>query len=353
MLAHGSVRRIVQGMGDAGLQGTRQGAARLADVARLAGVSVATVSRALSRPDLVSPDTRDAVQQAIAATGYRMNHAARNLRKGRTGAVVALVPNLGNPFFAKILAGMGAALNAQGYDLLVGDTLAPGGRHRALRRFLDPSRADGIILLDGQVTADDLAALPGAPPLVMACEWIEGAPLPRVVLDNAAGTELAARHLLALGHRRIGWIGGPEDNVLHQARVTGLARVLPDPGPGYDGDFTLESGVSAAERWLDTRAADRPTAVIGFSDESAAGFMGELQRRGVSVPEQVSVVGFDGIDWVAHLPVPLSTVRQPKRDLGSAAARGLMALIAGQPVASSTVLEPQLVLRKSSGPAPA
>lgn len=319
----------------------------------MAGVSVATVSRALSRPDLVSADTRDAVQRAVGATGYRMNHAARNLRKGRTGAIVALVPNLGNPFFAKILAGMGAALDAQGYDLLVGDTMAPGGRHRALRRFLDPSRADGIILLDGQVTADDLAALPGAPPLVMACEWIEGLTRPRVVLDNAAGTELAARHLLALGHRRIGWIGGPENNVLHRARIAGLARALPDPGPGYPGDFTLEAGVCAAGLWLDAPAAGRPTAVIGFSDESAAGFMGELQRRGVSVPGEVSVIGFDGIDWVAHLPVPLSTIRQPKRDLGSTAARVLMALIAGQPVAPCTVLAPELVLRKSSGPAPA
>ena len=145
---------------------------------------------------------------------------------------MALVPNLGNPFFAKILAGMGAALNAQGYDLLVGDTLAPGGRHRALRRFLDPSRADGIILLDGQVTADDLAALPGAPPLVMACEWIEGAPLPRVVLDNAAGTELAARHLLGLGHRRsrhgyrAAEDGRPEAEIRHAQRVRrGLRRL--------------------------------------------------------------------------------------------------------------------------------
>ena len=92
--------------------------------------------------------------------------------------------------------------------------------------------------------------------------------------------------------------------------------------------------------------------MIGFSDESAAGFMGELQRRGVSVPEQVSVVGFDGIDWVAHLPVPLTTIRQPKRDLGSTAARVLMALIAGQPVEPCTVLAPQLVMRNSAGPAP-
>ena len=177
-------------------------------MARHAGVSSATVSRVLSRPEMVTEATRTAVMEAVAATGYRVNLAARNLRKQRTGAIVALVPNLGNPFFARILSGMGQELGAAGYDLLVGDTMEAGGRHRALRRFLDPSRADGIILLDGQVTPADLAALPNAPPLVMACEWIEGADLPRVVLDNQRGTELATEHLLALGHRRIAFIGG-------------------------------------------------------------------------------------------------------------------------------------------------
>ena len=331
---------------------TRPGApARLADVARVAGVSVATVSRALSRPGVVSPATREAVARAIHATGYRMNHAARNLRQGRTGAVVALVPNLGNPFFAKILAGMGAALNAAGYDLLVGDTMEPGGRHRALRRFLDPSRADGIILLDGQVTADDLAAMPDAPPLVMACEWIEGADIPRVVLDNAAGTELAARHLLSLGHRRIGWIGGPEGNVLHRARIDGLRRALTDPQPGYPGDFSLQAGAAAAARWLAQPPKMRPTAIIGFSDEAAAGFMGEVQRHGLSVPGDVSVVGFDAIDWGAHLPVPLTTIRQPKRDLGRLAAVTLLELIGGLRPADR-ILAPELIRRQSTAPPP-
>lgn len=336
-------------MDDAEIQLRQSAPARLADVARVAGVSVATVSRALSRPAVVSPDTRDAVARAVRATGYRMNVAARNLRQGRTGAAVALVPNLGNPFFAKILAGMGAALNAAGYDLLVGDTMEPGepgGRHRALRRFLDPSRADGIILLDGQVTADDLAVMPGAPPMVMACEWIDGADIPRVVLDNAAGTELAARHLWSLGHRRIGWIGGPESNVLHRARADGLRRVLTDP-PGYPGDFSLQSGAEAALRWLSQPPETRPTAIVGFSDEAAAGFMGEVQRHGLSVPGDVSVIGFDAIDWVAHLPVPLTTIRQPKRDLGRLAATTLLELIGGHRPADR-ILTPELICRQST-----
>lgn len=324
---------------------------KLADVARHAGVSAATVSRVLSRPEMVTETTRLAVMEAVAATGYRVNLAARNLRQQRTGAIVALVPHLSNPFFARILAGMGQELGAAGYDLLVGDTMEEGGRHRALHRFLDPSRADGIILLDGQVTESDLAALPTAPPLIMACEWISGAALPRVVLDNAQGTEMAARHLLDLGHRRIGWIGGPENNVLHHARLEGVSRALGHVPPGYEGDFTLNAGARAAARWLAEAPQARPTGIIAFSDESAAGFMGVLQRHGVQIPAQVSVVGFDGIDWVAHLPVPLTTVRQPKLDLGRAAARVLLAHMRGAAPAL-TMLTPELLIRESTGSVP-
>lgn len=326
-------------------------AVRLADVARHAGVSSATVSRVLSRPEMVTEATRAAVMRAVAATGYRVNQAARNLRKQRTGAIVALVPNLGNPFFARILAGMGQELGAQGYDLLVGDTMEDGGRHRALRRFLDTSRADGIILLDGQVTPADLEALPGAPPLVMACEWIEGADLPRVVLDNQRGTELATEHLLSLGHRRIAFIGGPEANVLHRARLKGMIRALGHAPAGYAGDFTLPAGARAAEIWRAEDPALRPTAIVAFSDELAAGFIGALQRHGDAIPDRVSVVGFDDIDWGAHLPVPLTTIRQPKREMGRAAARTLLARIRGEGDLS-TVLEPELVIRASSGAVP-
>ncbi|WP_313138173.1 LacI family DNA-binding transcriptional regulator [Paracoccus jeotgali] len=233
--------------GDSDHVASGNGPALLTDVARQAGVSVATVSRALSRPEMVSAATRDLVQTAVRGTGYRVNQAARNLRKQRAGAVVALVPNLGSPFFAKILAGMGAELACAGYDLLVADTMQDGGRHRALARFLDASRADGIILLDGQVTADDLAALLRAPPVVMACGWINDAALARVVLNNGLGIELAARHLLDLDHRRIGWIGGPAENVLHLARCEGLERVLGHLPPGNPGDFSVASGAGRTQ----------------------------------------------------------------------------------------------------------
>lgn len=325
------------------------GRAKLADVARLAGVSASTVSRVLSNPGLVAEATRAMVMEAVEASGYRMNHAARNLRKQRTGSVVALVPNLGNPFFAKILDGMGAELAAAGYDLLVADTQDGAGRHRALQRFLDPSRADGIILLDGLVPFGDQQDQPGLPPVVTACEWIEDSDLPRIMLDNRKGGRLAVAHLRDLGHDHIGVIGGPEGNVLHKARMAGAqeaaqgARLLP-----FAGDFTLQAGQEAARQWL--AMDDRPGAVFAFSDEMACAFMASLARAGVQTPRDVSIIGFDDIELVSHLAPALTTIRQPKRELGRQAARTILARIEGREVAHVTLLEPRLMLRETTGP---
>lgn len=324
------------------------GRARLSDVARLAGVSASTVSRVLSNPGLVAEATRIAVMQAVAQSGYRMNHAARNLRKQRTGSVVALVPNLGNPFFAKILDGMGRELAAAGYDLLVADTLEDSGRHRTLARFLDPSRADGIILLDGLVPLGEAAAS-GLPPIITACEWIENSNLPRVILDNAAGADLAIKHLRELGHDHIGLICGPAENILHKTRLhaarqaaTGARLTI------FPGDFSLQAGQQAARSWQALEAADRPAAIFAFSDEMACAFISEVQRSGWSVPGDISVIGFDDIELASYLSPALTTIRQPKRDIGRRAARTILDLIAGRQVPPATLLAPMLMRRETT-----
>ncbi|CAM3332152.1 transcriptional regulator, LacI family [Paracoccus aminovorans] len=326
-----------------------QSRVRLSDVARVAGVSTATVSRVLSNPGLVAMATRDAVAEAVRRTGYRMNHAARNLRKGRTGCVVALVPNLGNPFFAKILDGMGRGLAAEGYDLLVADTHDHRSLAATLHRFQDPSRADGIILLDGRAAAADLRPAPDLPPVVTACEWVPGADLPRVMLDNRMGARLAITHLRQLGHRRIGLIGGPAANVLHQARLAGAQDAAGDlPMIQFEGDFSLQSGQEAARRWLAMPPASRPSAIFAFSDEMACGFVADVMRAGMRVPADVSVIGFDDIELASHLFPALTTIRQPKRDLGRMAAQVVLAVIAGKAVPPVTLLEPQLMPRETT-----
>ena len=258
------------------------------------------------------------------------------------------MPNLGNPFFAKILEGMGRELARNGYDLLVADTLEGEGRHRTLERFLDPSRADGIILLDGLVRHANLGRGGDQPPIITACEWIEGSALPRVMLDNREGGRLAVAHLRDLGHRRIGVIGGPPENVLHQSRLAGADAVAGAPITRFPGDFTLSSGQAAADIWAAMPVAERPSAIFAFSDEMACAFVARLHRLGFAVPRDVSVVGFDDIDLVSHLTPALTTIRQPKRDLGRAAASVIIDRIAGREIADVTLLAPRLMVREST-----
>lgn len=325
--------------------------AKIGDVARLAGVSTATVSRALSQPGLVSADTRAAVAEAIAATGYRPNLAARNLRHRRTGGIVALVPNLANPFFAQILSGIAGVLGPAGYNLLVADTATAGAE--SLLDYAEPSRADGLIILDGSLPAE---RLDGRVPVVEACEWVPGLAAPRIKIDNRAAAGIAVAHLADLGHRRIGHVCGPQGNVLTEARRDGYrqmltARGLPcDPAAVYPGDFSLDSGRVAAGLWLAQPVAQRPTAVFLASDAMACGFIGEVQRHGLRVPADLSVVGFDDIELVAHLAPPLTTIRQPRALIGRVAAERMLSRLAGGPAEGDTVLPVELVVRGSTGP---
>ncbi|WP_134680361.1 LacI family DNA-binding transcriptional regulator [Paracoccus ravus] len=324
---------------------------RLADVARQAGVSAATVSRVLSQPDLVAEATRQTVLAAVEASGYRMNHAARNLRMQRTGSVVALVPNLGNPFFSRILEGMGRELAAAGYDLLVADTWGEDGRHTTLARFLDPSRSDGIVLLDGLVALEGIAGRADLPPVVSSCEWVAERGVPGVMLDNPEGARLAMRHLLELGHLHVGLVGGPPENVLHKARLQGALEAA---GAGrvtlFPGDFTLPSGEMAARQWLALPAGARPSGIFAFSDEMACAFISTIRRAGMVVPRDVSVIGFDDIELASYLAPALTTIRQPKREMGRKAAQLILHRIAGREVAPVTLLPPRLMLRETTAP---
>ena len=337
---------------------------RIRDVALAAGVSTATVSRALSHPEQVSRETRERVLAAIDATGYTINHAARNLRRRRTGAIVVLVPNLANPFFSKILSAIAAEIAPAGYNVLVADT-APQGQERDDERmlsYLNNNRADGLILLDGHLPDElrqDIGGSGSLPPLVFACEWIEGLGTPSVVIDNAEGARLAIRHLAELGHRRIAHIMGPPTNALTIERRRGTLEGLAQAGiPAREewflpGDFTMESGAAAAHRWL--ACDERPTGVFCQSDEMAFGFISELHRKGLAVPQDVSVVGFDDIETASRYVPSLTTVRQPRDGIGTTAARMLLALMARGDEATVTVetderrlLPVELVVREST-----
>lgn len=338
-----------------------QKAARIQDVALAAGVSTATVSRALSKPELLTEATRKAVFAAIRSTGYRANRAARNLRKQQAGAVLVLVPNLGNPFFSQILAGISAGLAESDYSVLVADSADHTKRQRHLADYLGGSRVDGMISLDGSLTPMDLGLIAEAGArdrVVFACEWIADADFPSVRSDNEKGAHLAIRHLYDLGHRDIAHVTGPKGNVLTRSRRLGMfaARERLDLNVKDEwvirGDFSLESGLSAAQEI--SAMAQRPTAVFCASDMVAFGLIAGLTAAGVSVPEDISVIGFDDIELSGFYIPALTTIRQDRRSLGLRSAKLLLAqLVSGTepaPRRAPELVDVQLIARDSTAP---
>lgn len=333
---------------------------KISDVARVAGVSTATVSRVLSHPEMVSALTRDAVLAAVADTGYRINLAARNLRRRQSGGIVVLVPHLSNPFFSLILSGIAKVASEAGLNVLVTDTRTTHGVERQIADHLHNNRAEGLIVLDGSLPEGLFEAKEGPqpPPVVFACEWVEGH---TVTIDNHLGARLAVEHLIALGHRRIGHILGPEGNILTRQRAEGTcdalaaAGIAPEENWFLPGDYTIASGVAAARRFL--ALDEKPSAMFCASDTMACGFMSELHRNGIRVPDDVSVVGFDDIELSEHFIPSLTTIRQPREAIGETAAEMLLGLIRAQqgeqqPAGDAhqgTVLPIELVVRGSTG----
>lgn len=350
---------------------------RIQDVARAAGVSTATVSRALSNPELLAEATRDAVAEAIRATGYRVNRAARNLRRRRAGAVLVLVPDLANPFFSQILAGISAGFAESDRSVLISETAGlPAGKRRLVDLFLD-ARIDGMISLDGGIGAAELGQLTDhqlADRIIFACEWTDDPSIPSVRSDNAAGARAAIRHLHDLGHRDIAHVTGPAGNVLTRARRDAMLaerRRLDLPAREdwiIRGDFSLRSGHEAARSIV--AMSDRPSAVFCASDMVALGLIAGLTQGGLRVPEDISVVGFDDIEQSAYAIPALTTVRQDRPRLGRRAAELLLGQLVrlegasgaeagADPGPSGTLAQPvaenldvELIVRASSAPPP-
>jgi LacI family repressor for deo operon, udp, cdd, tsx, nupC, and nupG len=330
---------------------------KILDVARVAGVSAATVSRALSNPDLVAEETRKSVLDAVATTGYRINRTARNLRRQVTGAIVVLVPNLGNPFFSQILSGIEAVGTAGGYSVLIVDTEQAEEKSDLVREYLHNNRADGVLVLDASLPIpQELRGAGSAPaPLIFACEKPLRSEFPSVTVDNELGARLAIRHLFALGHRAVGHVAGPAGNVLTAARRgAAQAEIAALGGPirkpwFLSGDFGIESGVRAAQALLAMR--ERPTAMFCASDLMAFGLISELYAHGVRVPEDLSVVGFDDIEFASRSIPALTTIRQPRVEVGAIAAEMLIGRIAGAAHPhgdADRVLPVELIVRKST-----
>jgi LacI family repressor for deo operon, udp, cdd, tsx, nupC, and nupG len=238
------------------------------DVARVAGVSIATVSRAFNNPELLSPDARGAIEQAVQVLNYRPHVAARRLRGSRTNLILVVVPSL-NPYFLDIFAGAEDAAKAAGYGVLVGHSERVLSRERDYVEQVAAGRADGLILVTtvGGYDSDDITRMP---PSVIALDVGEANDLPKVQIDHVAAAEMITSYLIDLGHRRIAHILGAPGSSLTSHRLDGFQRALARRGIAYDpalclpGDFTVDGGATAAAAIV--TMADPPTAVFAAND---------------------------------------------------------------------------------------
>lgn len=332
--------------------------ATIRDVAREAGVSTATVSRVLSRPDLVNAETRRSVLAAVNALGYTPNAAAKSLRTLRSGKLLVTVPDIANPFFSLILQGIeGAALRA-GYAVLLGDTQHDEQREQQYALMLQRREADGLIFLGHRLPKAAAALVrsqsSGTAPVVNGCEFSPTLGVPSVHIDNAKAAFEAVDHLSQAGHRRIGVVTGPMASPLSRDRLKGTMARASRAGSKIvittaGGDFSIESGIAAAEQLL---AGPRPpTAIFCFNDEMAIGVLHTAKQHGLRVPDDLSVVGFDDIRFAQFSDPPLTTVRQPMRELGEATVRLLLDILRGNVKdAVSVTLPHALIVRASTGP---
>jgi DNA-binding LacI/PurR family transcriptional regulator len=322
------------------------------DVAREAGVSRALVSLVMREQPNVSADRRRRVVEAAGRLGYRPNAMARSLASRRTRTVGVVLDDLRNPFFAEIASAVEELASELGYQLLLGSGGRVARRESSALATLLEYRVDGVILVSPRMPAADIAAACSEVPVVMVGRRLRNVDADFVVIDERHGTELVLDHLRGLGHERIAHVdggrgaGGPQrrSSYLRGMRDRGLA----DRAQVIAGDFTEDAGTSAARRLL--ADPELPTAVFAANDLVAAGLLDGLDRAGVAVPRDVSIVGYDNIG-IAHLAhVSLTTIDQPRGEMGRLGLQLLLDRIGRRRAGVVRVIEPTLVVRSTTAP---
>ncbi|MFJ4675659.1 LacI family DNA-binding transcriptional regulator [Kitasatospora sp. NPDC088783] len=310
----------------------------LKDVAMRAGVSVKTVSNVVNDYPHVRPGTRDRVRQAIEELGYRPNATARHLRTGRSGIIALAVPELGNPYFADLAAAVIDAAAHHGHTVLLDHTAGLRAKETLVSQGFRSHLIDGLILSPIRLEAEDLLRRPARPPLVLLGEREYDAPFDHIAIDNVAAARLAVRHLLSLGRRRIAFVGARRDSRRQPAhlRLRGWREEILAAGGSPRDDLVVATdgydrldGAVAMTRLLDL--PEPPDAVFAYNDLVALGALRVLAERGVRVPEEVAVVGFDDIEEGGYGAVTLTTIAPDKAAIARLAVDCLIARIEAGP----------------------
>ncbi|HWU63153.1 MAG TPA: LacI family DNA-binding transcriptional regulator [Ensifer sp.] len=327
----------------------------LQDVANAAGLSPATVSRYLNGSLNLPPATSERIDRAIRALDYKPNPHARRLSRGKSDTIGLVIPEIDNPFFAKLAAAAEREAEAAGLALMLFSSLNRRERELDYLEKLRRNFVDGLIFATNNRASDELAAIINdLKNVVVIDEDIEGVTAPRVFSDNATGGALAARCFIEHGHRRLAFIGGPQDIMSTRERLAGFEGVIDDAKAGatlnatYFGSYSVDFGRMATARLLD----EHPdvTALFVGADEILFGALETMRGRGMTAGKDLSVITFDDAGPLAFFDPPITAVRQPIEEIGRTAVTTLRRLLEGETVEPVTHLPVELVMRRSVKP---
>ena len=326
----------------------------IGEVARYAGVSVATVSRVLNNSESVKPATAQRVMAAIRELDYIPNQSARNLRRSESRVILTLAPNFSNPYYSSILTGIGDLAHDCAYSVLICNTGGQAENEERFLKMLDAHRADGAIFLGCRKNNPLLREYAQHYPIVQCCEYVPEIQQPTVSIDNYTAAAETVRYLIGQGHRRVALLSADNDFISTQQRRQGYCDALAEAGLPCgdelvalaDADYSFASGLAAAKRLL--TAQPRPTAVFCVSDILALSVISRAHDMGLRVPEDLSVTGFDDVDYTTMFHPHLTTVAQPCYEMGQVSLRLLLRMLGGEKVSHThTFLPHKLVIRES------
>ncbi len=330
----------------------------IADVARHAGVSTATVSRVINSQSVVAPATRERVQAAVRELGYQPNALAASLVRQRSHTLGVVLPDISNPFFPEVVRGLEDAAHASGYNVILCNSDLDTAKEIEYFEVLRQKRVDGLIYHSGTITAAHLEAFRRLKlPVVLAATHDPQGELPCVLVDNRQAAREAMEHLIGLGHRRTAVVTG-SDPVSGESRLQGYRDALAHHGLTLEDSLALQAQWTADEAYQVTRELLKrrslPTAIAAASDLMALGVMGALRDGGIRVPEDVSVIGFDNIRLAGIIRPALTSMSQPMYDIGKEAALLLIRCLTEDGADSfrgrRLVLPHRLVVRESTAP---
>ena len=326
-------------------------------LAKAAGVSVASASRAMSNPGRVSDATRQKVLDAAKEIGYTPNRIGASLRTSRSGNILVIIPDACDPFNFGIIRAMEHSASDLGYSVLLGDTQGLRERELAYGDMIKAKQADALAVFSARLPFHDheLNTAGKTTPMVNSCEKIPDSDIPYIAIDNELAAYDATQHLISLGHKHIGVITGDIKTPSATDRLNGYKRALAENDITLHeelieyGQYSASSGENCTKNLLIKRI--RPTAIFCFCDEIAIGCMYQLTNLGYDVPNDMSIIGIDDISFAKYMNPPLTTISQPVSLIGQECMKALINQINGKPEESKSVILPhEIVVRESTAP---